>query len=228
MPRFKTTSAARADISDACSSSTLHPTRHFLWLLQLVTSWSSKPVPTATLPSNRDCACLRSSRASRWDLTRRWLTSLPYWLIAGCRTWDTINPHLYGGIDRKVKGWRQSLQPLLPYAACVCVKDTPQGNYKTKGHLSELKLLKCCSSSSGIWKVNPLLPNPNWQHSMWDPFPADVALIPVILDQRDLPYILIGVVLLVQFIKITFYLFFIIILIFIISIFIQLFFPVWK
>ena len=107
MPCSKTTSAARADISDACSSSTLHPTRHFLWLLQLVTSWSSKPVPTATLPSNRDCACLRSSRVSRWDLTRRWLTSLPYWLAAGCHTWDTINPHPYGGIDRKVEGWRQ-------------------------------------------------------------------------------------------------------------------------
>ena len=45
------------------------------------------------LPSNRDCACLRLSRSSRWDLTRRWLTSLPYWLSAGCRAWDTINPH---------------------------------------------------------------------------------------------------------------------------------------
>ena len=45
------------------------------------------------LPSNRDCACFRLSRSSRWDLTRRWLTSLPYWLSAGCRAWDTINPH---------------------------------------------------------------------------------------------------------------------------------------
>ena len=90
--------------------------------LQFVTTCSSEPVLTVTLPSNRDCACLRSSRASRWDLTRRWLTSLPYWLIAGCRTWDTINPHLYGGIDRKVEGWRQSLQPHLPYAA-ICVRN---------------------------------------------------------------------------------------------------------
>ena len=45
------------------------------------------------LPSNRECACFRLSRSSRWDLTRRWLTSLPYWLSAGCRAWDTINPH---------------------------------------------------------------------------------------------------------------------------------------
>ena len=41
-------------------------------------------------PSNRDCACLRLSRVSRWDLTRHWLTSLPYSPVAGCQLVQNI------------------------------------------------------------------------------------------------------------------------------------------
>ena len=106
---------------------TLHTTRLFLWWLLLVTPWSNESVLTVTLPSNRDCACLRLSLFSRWDLTRRGLTSLPYWLIAGCHAWDAIHFYPQGGIDSKVERRRQGPVPQLPAQPSVCVMETHQG-----------------------------------------------------------------------------------------------------
>ena len=88
------------------------------------------------LPSNRDCACFRLSRSSRWDLTRRWLTSLPYWLSSGMRAWDTINPHSYGSIDCKVEGWRQSSITIAHAAKAV-------RNGHTRAATTTTKTLPC-------------------------------------------------------------------------------------